>query len=112
MISKTTKYFRQRLSNLPKDIRLQATESYKLFQQNPKHPSLRFKKVHESEPIYSVRINIDYRAVCVIDGNEVVWFWIGHMQNMTNFYPGNIRDKKLLKKVPLEAKKNVSGAWE
>jgi len=77
MISKTTKRFRETLEGLPKDIRQQAKDCYKLFILNPKHPSLRFKKVHTTEPVYSVRINIDYRAVCIVDGKEVIWFWIG-----------------------------------
>jgi hypothetical protein len=38
---------------------------------------LRFKKVHFSLPIYSVRIDLDWRAVGVLAGDEVVWFWIG-----------------------------------
>ncbi len=77
MISKTTKRFREALAQLPKDVQRQAREAYKLFRQNPHHPSLRFKKVHATEPIYSVRINIDYRAVGVMDGEEIIWFWIG-----------------------------------
>ena len=77
MISKTTKRFREALAGLPKDIQQRTKDCYKLFAQNPKHPSLRFKKVHTTEPVYSARINIDYRALCIVDGKEVVWFWIG-----------------------------------
>ena len=77
MNSKTTRRFRQMLAKLPSDVRRQAQEAYRLFRQNPNHPSLRFKKVHNTEPIYSARINIGYRAVGVIDGGEIVWFWIG-----------------------------------
>ena len=77
MISKTTKRFRDALAKLPKDIQRQAQESYKLFSQDPNHPSLRFKKVHTTEPIWSARINIDYRALAFIDGEEINWFWIG-----------------------------------
>jgi len=77
MISKTTKRFRDALAKLPKDIQRQAQESYKLFSQTPNHPSLRFKKVHTAEPIYSARINIDYRAVGIIDGETIIWFWVG-----------------------------------
>jgi hypothetical protein len=28
-------------------------------------------------PIYSVRIDIDWRAVGVMRDDEVIWFWIG-----------------------------------
>jgi hypothetical protein len=65
------------LESLPVDIRLQAREAYKRFQFNPYHPSLHFKKVHAKRPIYSVRINIDYRAVGILDNDEIIWFWIG-----------------------------------
>jgi mRNA-degrading endonuclease RelE of RelBE toxin-antitoxin system len=77
MISKTTNRFRDALAKLPKDIQRQAQASYKLFSDDPNHPSLRFKKVHTTEPIYSARINIDYRALGIVDGEEIIWFWIG-----------------------------------
>jgi hypothetical protein len=44
---------------------------------NPDHPSLRFKKVHATLPIYSVRIDLDRRAVGVLREGLVVWFWVG-----------------------------------
>jgi hypothetical protein len=28
-------------------------------------------------PIYSARINVDYRAVGIKENGEIVWFWIG-----------------------------------
>ena len=48
-----------------------------MWSNNPDHPSLRFKKDHIKLPIYSVRIDIDWRAVGILDGDEVVWFWVG-----------------------------------
>jgi len=36
-----------------------------------------FKRAHSSRPIYSVRVNLDYRAVGIRDGKEIVWHWIG-----------------------------------
>lgn len=77
MNSRTTRHFRQMLAKLPLNIRQQAKETYRLFRENSRHPSLRFKKVHNTQPIYAVRINIDYRAVGVVDGGEIIWFWIG-----------------------------------
>jgi len=44
---------------------------------NPDHPSLRFKKVHAALPVYSVRIDLDWRAVGVLREGLVVWFWVG-----------------------------------
>ncbi len=77
MTSKTTRRFRQMLATLPAESQAQAREAYRLFQRNPRQPSLRFKKIHTTESIYSARITIDYRAVGVVDSEEIVWFWIG-----------------------------------
>ncbi|MEI7868356.1 MAG: hypothetical protein WCI11_10720 [Candidatus Methylumidiphilus sp.] len=77
MISHTTSTFRQLLNKLPADVRKQARDAYRQFKHNPFYPSLHFKKVHTKRPIYSARINIDYRAVGIIDGEEIIWFWIG-----------------------------------
>lgn len=77
MKSYTTKRFRKAFEQLPEDVRKQARKAYKLFIQNPYHPSLRFKQIHSTKDIYAVRINIDYRAVGARNGDEIVWFWIG-----------------------------------
>ncbi len=77
MNSRTTKRFRQMLAKLPSNIQQQAKGAYKLFIENSHHPSLRFKKVHNTDSIYSVRINMDYRAVGVVENGVIVWFWIG-----------------------------------
>ena len=77
MKSHTTVRFRKALAALPASVRQQAREAYRLFKQNPQHPSLRFKRVHRAQPIYSARINLDYSAVGTMDGDEIVWFWIG-----------------------------------
>jgi mRNA-degrading endonuclease RelE of RelBE toxin-antitoxin system len=76
--SRTTPSFRKLLSALPQEIRQQATAAYELFLANPRHPSLHFKKVHTVEPVVSVRVGRNYRAVGYIEENDtVVWFWIG-----------------------------------
>ena len=33
--------------------------------------------VHPAPPTYSARVGIGYRAVSVMDGETVTWFWIG-----------------------------------
>ena len=60
MISKATNLFRRMFASLPIDLRNQVREAYKVFEVNPNHPSLRFKRGHGTKPIYSVRINIDF----------------------------------------------------
>jgi len=70
--------FRKAYSKLPKEARDQARKAYELFKQNPYHPSLHFKRVHATDPVYSVRATISYRALGVKDGDVIIWFWIGH----------------------------------
>ena len=77
MKSHTTKRFREAFHKLPPSVQQQARKAYTLFAQNPNHPGLRFKRVHASLPIYSVRIARDYRALGIKDGDSIVWFWIG-----------------------------------
>jgi len=64
-------------AELPAEVQRQARRAYRTFLQNPNHPSLRFKPVHPTRPIYSVRISSDYRAVEILEGSEIVWYWIG-----------------------------------
>lgn len=77
MTSRATARFWEAFSDLPAETQRQARQAYRLFRDNPKHPSLRFKKVHPERPIYAVRISRDYRAVGILAGDEIVWFWIG-----------------------------------
>jgi hypothetical protein len=77
VISHTTAIFRRQLAHLPAEVRRRARQAYQLFKHDPNHSSLRFKPIHSSEPIYSVRVGLHHRAVGVRDGNEIVWFWIG-----------------------------------
>ncbi|MGH7710876.1 MAG: hypothetical protein ACREOG_06305 [Gemmatimonadaceae bacterium] len=77
MTSRTTARFRAALAALPEPIRLRAKRAYELFRENPQHPGLRFKQVHSTRPIFSVRIGSGYRALAVREGDDLVWFWIG-----------------------------------
>jgi hypothetical protein len=62
-------------AELPEQIRKLADQNYELLKSDPHHPSLRFKKVGR---FWSARVGIHYRAAAVQDGNDFVWFWIGH----------------------------------
>ena len=77
MISRTTGQFRLLLAQLPAEIQAAAREAYRLFSDNPSHPSLRFKPVQGTRDVYSARVSYGYRALGLVDGNTVVWFWIG-----------------------------------
>ena len=77
MRSRLTRRFREAFSALPEDVKHRAREAYRLFRENPAHPSLRFKRVHTLKPVYSARITLGYRALGIREGDVIVWFWIG-----------------------------------
>lgn len=64
-------------SALPENVRQRARQAYALFQQDPNHPSLRFRQVHPTRPIFSARVGLQYRVVGIREGNDIFWFWIG-----------------------------------
>ena len=77
MNSRTTRQFRTLFAELPAGIQQQAREAYRSFRQNPAHPGLRFKKVFAAPPTYTARVGISYRAAGVLDGDTMIWYWIG-----------------------------------
>ena len=77
MKSRLTRRFRRAFTALPDDVKEHARDAYRVFRDDPNHPSLRFKRVHPSDPIFSVRIGLGYRAVGVREGDTIYWYWIG-----------------------------------
>jgi mRNA-degrading endonuclease RelE of RelBE toxin-antitoxin system len=75
--SRTTAQFRKMYADLPKQVQEQTRKAYQQFKQDPSYPSLRFKKIHPTLPIYSARINKNYRAVGQLEKDTAIWFWIG-----------------------------------
>lgn len=77
LVSKTTRRFREALAALPPTIQLKAQDAYDLFRGDPGHPSLHFKRVSTQLPIYSARVDLNYRVVGILRDDTIVWFWIG-----------------------------------
>jgi len=78
MKSRTAASFRRRLLELPDEIRSAAKHTYEIWRANPRHPSLRFKRMGTRRPIWSVRIDREWRALAARDDDGTfVWFWIG-----------------------------------
>ena len=77
MKSHATARFWAAYHELPPHTRALARKAYLLFRDDPTHPSLNFKRVHNYEPVYSVRIALGYRALGLLEGGEITWFWIG-----------------------------------
>jgi hypothetical protein len=59
---------------LPEPVRALADKNYALLKENPRHPSLQFKKIGR---FWSVRVGLRYRALAVEADSDLVWFWIG-----------------------------------
>lgn len=59
---------------LPRHVRLVADRNFELLKINQQHPSLQFKPVGR---YWSVRAGLQYRALAIKDGDDLIWFWIG-----------------------------------
>ena len=77
MNSQITDDFRAHFARLPDSVKTQARRAYRLWRQNPLHPSLHFKRIHGHEALYAVRIGLGWRALGLLEGNTITWFWIG-----------------------------------
>ena len=74
MKHRAARSFRRAYAGLPEPIRNLADKNFELLERTPEHPSLRFKPVGK---YWSVRVNRDFRALAVRDGEDFNWFWIG-----------------------------------
>ena len=77
MISFIIDDFRALFGKLPPPVQAQARRSYKLWKQDPFHSSLHFKQIHATEPLWSVRIGLGWRALGLRENDTIHWFWIG-----------------------------------
>ncbi len=68
MKSSTTPDFWESYASLPAETKAKARKAYRLWQGNPRHPSLHFKKVGE---LWSVRIDASYRALSLEVNGEL-----------------------------------------
>jgi hypothetical protein len=62
---------------LPQKIQDLADKNYALLKENPRHPSLHFKKIDD---LWSVRVSKQFRALGFEEPEGIVWFWIGSHQ--------------------------------
>lgn len=62
------------LDELPDEIQHRARRRFEILKANPRHPSLRFKKVG---PYWSVRVERGSRALEIDVEGGILWGWIG-----------------------------------
>ena len=84
MRSFTCRLFWETFKKLPKKIRNRACEAYDFFSKDPNYPSLDFKKIKGFPTLYSAEITESYRALGVVENNDVMWFWIGPHDDYMN----------------------------
>jgi hypothetical protein len=77
MKSTTTSDFWKLYNALPEDVQHKADKAYALWRIDPQGHGLYFKRVGRKRPVYSVRIGLDYRAIGLLEGDTIIWFWIG-----------------------------------
>ena len=59
---------------LPEKVRRLADKNFEILKADPRHPSLRLKKVGR---FWSARVGDSYRTLAVEAPDGLVWFWIG-----------------------------------
>lgn len=77
MISKVLPKFKKCFKKLPKNIQKEAISAYKIWKRDPFYPPLSFERKNHPKPIYSVSIGPNWRALGILKGNIIYWFWIG-----------------------------------
>ena len=77
MKSRATTRFWFLHDQLPPEIRKLAAKNYHLWIENPRHPSLHFKKLRGHGERFSIRIGDNYRAIDHSVEGGVEWVWIG-----------------------------------
>ena len=74
MSHKANPDFWKHYHRLPVHIQKLADHSFARLKRDPRHPSLRLKKVGRH---WSVRVGDHYRAVGVQSPQGILWYWIG-----------------------------------
>jgi hypothetical protein len=69
---------------LPEHIQKLADKQFRLFRENPSHPSLGFAPKGE---VWTVEIGRGYRAIARQRGDDYYWFWIGTHEAYNKLLP-------------------------
>lgn len=69
--------FERAFQNLPQEIQAQAEKALALLFENPRHPSLRVKKMHGVKDLWEARVSRSYRITYRIEGDRLILRQIG-----------------------------------
>ena len=75
---RTAPSFWSSFERLPESAQRVAKRNFQRLKENPRHASLRFKKIGR---YWSVRVGRSYRALAEEDGDDFIWVWIGSHAN-------------------------------
>ena len=71
---RTTNRFWRCFDSLPSEIQDLARANFRILQDNPRYPSLHFKKVGK---LWSARVGRNFRALASESDDGYTWVWIG-----------------------------------
>jgi hypothetical protein len=77
MKSVATRRFWDLFHKLPPEIQKAAVKSYRLWRQNPQHPSLHFRRLKGIDERFTIRVGDRYRALGRLRSHTITWVWIG-----------------------------------
>lgn len=73
-----SKKFKELFCELPLSIRRKFAKQIRLFEQNPKHPSLQAKKMQGHNNIWEARLDYHYRFTFNWEGDSITLRVVGH----------------------------------
>jgi mRNA-degrading endonuclease RelE of RelBE toxin-antitoxin system len=88
MKSRASSRFWKLYEHLPKHIQHLAKAKYRLWRENPSHPSLAFKQLHGGNNRFSARIGDHYRAIGRKTEDGFEWVWIGSHEEYNKLIGG------------------------
>ena len=74
MRHRASRRFWRHYRDLPEEIQRLADRGYELLVDDPRHPSLHFKRIGR---VWSARVGLHHRALATEREDEIVWLWIG-----------------------------------
>jgi hypothetical protein len=87
MNSRTVPGFWQLYRKLPRKVRDAARVAYRQFHTDSTHPSLHFHRLAVAAQLWSVRVTRTHRAVGLVRGDTITWFWIGDHKAFDRDFP-------------------------
>jgi hypothetical protein len=88
MKSATLPSFRAAYRSLDESVKRATRKAYRLWMENPFHPSLHFKCINTEEDVWAVRVTLGFRAVGILESDTVTWLWIGSHDEYERFFSG------------------------